>query len=139
VAILIPESEHRRHARPAQYLTDLYAGSLHLGMRGVGVGRRQPDAGLDPGRRLVVGVDERQGGRRPGCPHFYPSSAPTAGDVQTRLQTQSPHVELQGSALVRNRDADGADAGDSTWTGFAHCGLLRSRVLVLLIPDYSAT
>ena len=75
VAVLIAEGEHRRDAGPTQHVVDIDTQRPHGRVGGVGVGRRQADPRLHPGRAFRVGQleGERHGGARrrnfdPPCP-----------------------------------------------------------------------
>src|SRR6187402_1026413 len=62
VAVRVAEREHRRDARVAQDLrVHVRAGGLQRGMVCLGVGGVEPDAGIDPRRRLA---ERREGDRR---------------------------------------------------------------------------
>src|SRR5260370_6705516 len=76
VAILITEREHGGHAFPAQYLSSVDTVSPHLGVEGIGVLGREPDARLDTCGNALVGDYQGDGGGRAGGRHLSPTGCP---------------------------------------------------------------
>src|SRR5579862_9721326 len=118
VAVRIAKREHRRRSRPAQHVVGVNTVREKVRVDRIGIGRREPNAGLDTGGQAVMRSNQGDRRRRLRRCDFNPPCTAAHGDVEPLLEPECLEVEGERLLLVGNGNTDRPNVLDGT--GVSH-------------------